>query len=99
MGAENSIGRKFSAKAKTLSQARAFHLAVQQWVNTLPASTEKDQECIETCTASGVEEAQCICTYGQVFVIDTGAGVPEKNLYEPEDDHLSRQFLLLWGIR
>ena len=78
MGAENSIGRKFSAKAKTLSQARAFHLAVQQWVNTLPASTEKDQECIETCTASGVEEAQCICTYGQVFVIDTGAGVPEK---------------------
>ena len=78
LGAENSIGMKFSAKTKTLSQARAFHLAVQQWVNTLPASTEKDPECIETCTASGVEEAQCICTYGQVFVIDTGAGVPEK---------------------
>lgn len=77
MGAEGGA-RKFSTKAKTLSQARAFHLAVQQWINSLPASTEKDPECVATCTASGVEASQCACTYGTTFVITTGANVPEQ---------------------
>ena len=55
-GEEGSILRKFSSSSKTSSQARAFILAVYQWLNNLPASNE-----IEPVSQSA---------YGTWYVID-----------------------------
>ncbi len=65
---EETFIRGFTAKAKTLSQARAFHLTYSQWLNALPDSMEKDPECLDACTEE--DKSRCGCTYGTARPID-----------------------------
>ena len=65
---EETFIRGFTAKAKTLSQARAFHLTYSQWLNALPDSMEKDPECLDACTEE--DKSRCECTYGTAIPID-----------------------------